>query len=41
MVITIFYAQLVLTQMNVHNQISIAIRKMPSIGLNESMFQNY
>ena len=37
----LFYAQSILQQMNFRNQISIAMRKMSSLDLNASMFQNY
>ena len=37
----IFYAESVLQQMNFHNQISIVMRKMSSVGLNASTFRNY
>ena len=37
----IFYAQSVLQQVNFHHQISTATRKMSSVVLNASVFQNY
>ena len=36
-----FYAQSVLQQINFHNQISIPMRRLSSVGLNALVFRNY